>query len=469
MRLSRRSLLVGAGGGALAGVGIYELVDRFAGSPSRGDGSSGPVGDHGEQHLLDGVREIVSDGVEVLVPPLHHEVVTARVKAGDLGRARRELTEALDTLDARYPATPAGLGVTLAWGVPYFRSYVPRQAGRLIPVDQRASQSAGRPVAALTEAVRFSSDPEETLLEQNDVAILLRSDTLATIAAAHRIFFSELAVFEPTSIRRGFAGGGFDGGPGLPKQMAQAAGIRGADLIPDGAELFLGFTSTQKAGLGPARIANFEALGYVTSPDGYFNGGTHMHLSHLHENVEAWYLNFAFQERADTAFRPGIAVKAGAQTVPQGPDEVSDAAAVRDTYRRGRSIGHSAALQTASRLLADVVGEDGTVYRKGTAIPQRADFNTLDNPFAWSARPAVDGMAAEPAAGVHFVVFNPSSDDFARVRRAMDGELPDGTKLDFVPRSRGQGFNSILRTTHRQNFLVPPRHARAFPLLELKS
>ena len=338
-----------------------------------------------------------------------------------------------------------------------------------MPVDQRASQSAGAPVGALTDAVRFSSDPEEALLEQNDVAILLRSDLLATIAAAHRILFDELAVFERTSIRRGFAGGGFDGGLGLPKQMAQAAGIRGADLIPDGADLFLGFTSTQKAGLGPARIANFEALGFVTSPDGYFNGGTHVHLSHLYENVEAWYLNFPFRERADTAFRSGIEAREGAQTVPQGPAAVSAAAAVKGTYRHGGVIGHSASLQTASRPAADVVGDDGAVYRVGTAVPQRADFNTLDNPFAWSVKPAADGMAAEPAAGFHFVVFNPSSDDFARTRRAMDGELPDGTKLDFAPRARGQGFNSILHTTHRQNFLVPPRHARAFPLSELKS
>jgi hypothetical protein len=28
-------------------------------------------------------------------------------------------------------------------------------------------------------------------------------------------------------------------------------------------------------------------------------------------------------------------------------------------------------------------------------------------------------------------------------------------------------MNSVLRTTHRQNFLVPPRAHRAFPLAEL--
>lgn len=46
----------------------------------------------------------------------------------------------------------------------------------------------------------------------------------------------------------------------------------------------------------------------------------------------------------------------------------------------------------------------------------------------------------------------------------MDGVLPDGSTLDLAPRSRGQGFNAVLRTTHRQNFLVPPRTERAFPL-----
>jgi hypothetical protein len=51
----------------------------------------------------------------------------------------------------------------------------------------------------------------------------------------------------------------------------------------------------------------------------------------------------------------------------------------------------------------------------------------------------------------------------------MDGVLPDGTKLPLTPRSRAQGLNSVLRTTHRQNFLVPPRAHRSFPLTELLS
>ena len=152
----------------------------------------------------------------------------------------------------------------------------------------------------------------------------------------------------------------------------------------------------------------------------------------------------------------------GTQTVAQGAAQVATEHAIERDYRRRGVIGHSQAIQPASRLAADHLGEDGTLYKKGTAIPQRADFNTLDNPFAF---PVVPG--AQPRAGVHFVVFNPSSDDFNRGRLAMDGVLPDGTKLPFAPRDRGQGFNSILRTTHRQNFLVPPRAHRSFPLVEI--
>jgi hypothetical protein len=124
-------------------------------------------------------------------------------------------------------------------------------------------------------------------------------------------------------------------------------------------------------------------------------------------------------------------------------------------------------MQSTSRLQADVMGADGTLYPKGTAVPQRADFNTLDNPFFWSSRPRRDLMAEGPAAGLHFVVFNPSSDDFHRNRLAMDGVLPDGTKVGLEPRARGQGLNSVLQTTHRQNFLVPPRSHRSFPLVEM--
>ena len=91
----------------------------------------------------------------------------------------------------------------------------------------------------------------------------MRSDSLDNVSAGAKRLFDDLDVFEPTSIRKGFAGGGFEGRQSLPKRMAMAANVPGADLIPDTAELFLGFTSTQRANLGPGRIANLETLGYT--------------------------------------------------------------------------------------------------------------------------------------------------------------------------------------------------------------
>ena len=458
MKFTRKQVVVGAAAaGVLGAAGIYEAVDQLTTAPARPAAVAEPGP---EQHLLGGQRIVRENGADVIVPPLHHEIVTATVETEDLGDAQRKLEEVLAGLDRRYPATPAGLGVLVAWGLPYFRRYVPAPAQTYLPRDRRAE------TAALLDAVRFPSDPADTILEQNDVAVLLRSDKLDHIADAEHALFDGTGLFRVTSIRKGFAGGGFDGGVSLPKQMAVAAGVGGADLIPDTAELFMGFTSTLVANLGPARIANLETLGLALVPDGYFRGGTHMHLSHIAEDLEAWYLNFAFDERVDTMFRPHLKVKPGTQTVPQGPADVATSAEVVRDYKESGTIGHSQAIQLSSRLQEDYLGEDGTLYEKGTAIPQRADFNTLDNPFFWSADPKRDGMKPTPTAGVHFVVFNPTSDDFHRNRMAMDGVLPDGTKLKFEPHSRGQGFNAVLTTTHRQNFLVPPRRHRSFPLVE---
>ena len=167
---------------------------------------------------------------------------------------------------------------------------------------------------------RFPSDPETTILETNDVAVLLRSDHREHIDAAQKAMFDADVLHgdehpprvRGRRLRRQAEPAEEDGGRrGRPR--------RGSDPRP--AELFLGFTSTQKAGLGPRLIANLETLGFVDLRGGYFRGGTHMHLSHITEDLEAWYLNFDYDERVLTAFRPGLTgVQQGPQTVPQGPE-----------------------------------------------------------------------------------------------------------------------------------------------------
>ena len=495
-----------------AGNGVYEFIDTFARPPTRAAQVKEPARPFAflpEQHLLQDVSIITDDGtgssnsngvLPVVVPPLHHQVVTATLKinpsARALQQAQEQLEVALQALEQTYPQTAAGLGVTLAWGLPYFQRYIP-QLGKgsyhfaagtaypdYLPIDHRASKAAGKMVRAILDAITFPSDQPPSgfpgiLLEANDVAVLLRSDSLDHIQAGMDALFGTKPgqagwLFQITSIRRGFAGGGFYGQQGLPSQMARAARIPGAEYIPPTAELFMGFTSTQQNALGPGVIANMESIPGLTDqwPYGYFQHGTTMHLSHLFEDLKAWYegngpINFSsYADRVRATFRPGLTVPPGTQTVPEGPAQVVQAAALVKDVKTYGTVGHSASIQPATRLAQDVTDNYENFYRAGTAIPQRADFNTLDNPFFYSANPQHDRYSNQPAAGLHFVVFVPTSDSFHRGRMAMDGHYPDGTALKLHPRAVGMGFNAVLTTTHRQNFLVPPRAHRSFPLAE---
>ena len=214
MRLTRRQLLAGGAAAGLAAGGIYELVDQLGGSPSR----PAAQGLTPEQHLLQGVRD--RSRTTASRSSSRRSTTSsspARVKVGEskreLADAQRALEDVLAKLDAQYEQSPAGLGVTVAWGLPYFRRFVPKLADTHIPVDLRASKSKDKPVRVLLDSRRFPSDPAETILEANDVAVLLRSDRLDHIAAGSKAIF-DLGLFDVTSIRKGFAGGGFDGGPG---------------------------------------------------------------------------------------------------------------------------------------------------------------------------------------------------------------------------------------------------------------
>src|SRR5262249_52662709 len=155
--------------------------------------------------------------VKVFEPPLHHQLVTATLRVDEtpaaLAEARAELEQALKKLDAAYPSTPAGLAVTVGWGLPYFRRYVPGHAAPRLPFDRRASEARGRTVSALEDAKPFPSDPDGLILERNDLAVLIRSDSLERVReASHSVFGGSGGPFRVTSIRRGFVGGGFAGG-----------------------------------------------------------------------------------------------------------------------------------------------------------------------------------------------------------------------------------------------------------------
>ena len=66
---------------------------------------------------------------------------------------------------------------------------------------------------------------------------------------------------------------------------------------------------------------------------------------------------------------------------------------------------------------------------------------------------------------LQFLIFVPTADFFARLRTAQAAQNLQHQFLNNE--DDDNGLERFLTATRRQNFLVPPRRHRAFPLLEL--
>jgi hypothetical protein len=500
--LSRRHLLQGTAGTlgvALGSAGIYKMIDTIANPPARPVFAASPPNQ--EQYILQNEQVVKVNGggvkssngtIAVRVPALHDHVITATLNvstnAKELQEAQHHLESVLLDLERQFPPTPTGVGITVAWGFPYFHQYIPSlakasgffKAGTpypaYLPVDLMTSKMEGRTVYALQESRTFPSDQPPpgfgpVRLEQNDVAVLLRSDSLANIMAATNALFGSGskqagALFKVTSIRRGFSGGGFDGRQGLASKLALAAHIPGARSIPRQAQGFLGFTTTLQSNMGPGIIANLETLPGLTNqwPNGYFKQGTTMQLSHLFQDLAAWYgQSFPQDEhRVEAMLQPGLSPTPGTLTLQPPGQSVADVALGVQRYH---AYGHTGSMSQVDSTTSPTTSNYGVAYPAGTTIPVRGDFDTLDNPFYYTSDPAGNHYSKRKAAGLHFIMFQPTIAIFNRIRLAMDGHYADKT-LPVAPRSPHAGINSVLHTTHRQNYLVPPRRHRSFPLAE---
>src|SRR5262249_2474774 len=159
--------------------------------------------------------------------------------------------------------------------------------------------------------------------------------------------------------------------------------------------------------------------------------------SHLFENLDAWYA-LSYDERVARMFHLDAVTTPGRIAVEThwlNPNTTEIDA------QKHHVIGHNEAVQLGSRS------------PEGQALQLRVDFNTMD---------ALDGD--EPAPGLHFLAFTPGSRIFHQSRQDMDATVI--AQRYGIP-SHANGINAFLRVTRRQNFLVPPRAHRAFPLVAL--
>ncbi len=250
---------------------------------------------------------------------------------------------------------------------------------------------------------------------------------------------------------------------GLPRKVAEEQGLPYAETINPESPMWMGFVSQQVGTSGkPADHhlpRQWVRQAHHRRDRDYFDHGSVMHLSHVIQDLEQFY------ERPDETYVRRAAAMFSADPVPRpgnanqfanggGPAVRSPtSSAIRcapmgeaegtSTFDGQPHIAHTTALQRTSRA----------PDRKPMHI--RADgpgFDSLDVP---------DG-SQQPK--LHFSIFVPTAAFFATMRRSQ-ASLDLAQKYD-VP-AQNLGLERFLTATRRQNFLVPPRRNRAFPLVEL--
>jgi hypothetical protein len=127
----------------------------------------------------------------------------------------------------------------------------------------------------------------------------------------------------------------------------------------------------------------------------------------------------------------------------QGTGDAANNAKAVNTFNGEHRLGHVSCLQRNSRA------------SDGTPVHIRMDGPGFDNMD-------VPGGSSQPK--LQFTIFVPTA-DFFRVMRINQASLD--LQQQFSVNPDDNGLERFLTATRRQNFLVPPRRNRAFPLVEL--
>jgi len=392
--------------------------------------------------------------------------------------------DALERIESVYPFSPSGVFTIVAYGLPYFNrlpsSLVSSNMPRLLSNNSRF---------ALEEAVPSptdvsSSNPNITKktfnvpvkIENNDVLVTLRSDSLSNLNDV-------VAWLQGSNSLNGFAlpSPAFNGlfkftstrvqftQIGMPRKVANSNNLSFAGRINPDSPMWMGFLDQQVNGSGPASICTFQGnssavFTNATSGNYFFNGAI-QHLSHVIEDLPQFYADTEpYTERVQYMFRSDPIPSTGNTdqftngggpsyftNLNLGPQDAANNAAAINTFQGLNRMGHLPALQQSSRA------------KDGTPIHIRMDGPGFDNMD-------VPGGSNQPK--LQFTVFVPTADFFTTMRKnqaalnfqiaeAGFGGSPNGT-VD----SEDNGLERFLTATRRQNFLVPPRSRRTFPLRE---
>lgn len=461
------------------------------------------------------------NGIPFRFGPVFTVFLTAKLTRTPGRGDQADLAQALNTIEAVYPFSPGGIFTFISYGLPYFSKLPGGLTGGLVSSAMpRLLSNNSR--YALEEAVPSPTDVSSknpgitkktfnvpVSIESNDVCFSFRSDHLGNINDVINWIlgsdelggflvqspnFAFNGLFNYTTIRTEFVQ------IGLPRQVANQNGLAFASFVNPQTPMWMGFSDQQVAASGPAPIVTFvgnSSARFTNATSGsYFDNGSIQHLSHVIQDLNQFYANpdEPFTERVQYMFRSdpipslgnadqftnggGTAFLANDATVflkyqAQGVSEASQTGLdvgpfgddrnpvndpqpatspdPNDVGKRRPRMGHLSALQQSSRA------------SDGTPVHIR-----VDGP-GFSAGDVPDG-SVQPK--LQFSVFVPTADFFATMRAnqaALKFQAPEdasGNPTGLGVHSDDNGLERFLTATRRQNFLMPPRRHRAFPLVE---
>jgi hypothetical protein len=483
-RFSRRTVLK-AGVAGVAG-STLGLIGRVARLPERA-AAAVPLSLPDIQFDLDEyIGPVVAlDGTTFRFGPVFTVFLTARLTGTPTPDDQTILDGALATIEGSYAFSPSGVFTMVGYGLPYFarlpvglrRAHIPRLLQDPSRFALEEAVSGPTDVSPEHPRVRKRRFNVPVRIERNDLLFSIRSDDLSRaldvatwLAGSGRLQGMDVASPPFQGLVRFHAPRVMFVQQGMPRRVADQAGLPFARRVNPESPMWMGFADQQTSGSGPPAITTFQGNASArftdAQPGDYFDNGSIQHLSHVILDLEQFYLGKGETEKGEESYFERVQYMFRS-TPPPSPgyrDQLTDGGGpaylpnefkgVRDALRSARGIGtperehrlgHLSALQRSSRA-AD-----------GTPIHIRMDgpgFDPLDVP----------GGSNQPK--LHFSIFVPTAHEFAKMRRHQ-------ASRDLARRYKvaddDQGLERFLTATRRQNFLVPPRRNRAFPLVELAS
>lgn len=429
------------------------------------------------------------DGVMAALPPVNTVFLTASLSRAPSKADQGRMENALKTIEANYPYAAGGVMTHVSYSNTYFN----RLPSTVVNANMPRTLSGNQPV--LKPAVPGPSDvaPGNRVFElrraEFNVPVRIETnDLLFTIRGDDASFVGDVVKWlSGSNVLKGnaVASPRFDAGMtvtssrsmfvqmGLPRNIAYNNNLAFESFINPFSPMWMGFADQQTNASSPPADVTFVGADGIkltnATAGSYFDNGSIQHLSHVLLDLQQFYLDGnspddpaadhrePFDERIQYMFESPPQMQPNPSdpfTNGGGPSNLNTIGAFIPNVFRGTNYAQQSAQQFKR------MGHLSQLHRTGRTSDGRPIHLRIDGP----GFDAMDTTTGRNTPKLQFSGFFPSSDFFADLRRSQASvDLLQQFSLD----EEDHGLERFITATRRQNFLVPPRRHRSFPLIEL--